>query len=157
MRSAFFPAALAIFSGTAHAEPDPRVWNLSEFEGRTTLAYSQPESDDVFVTFSCYEGSGAVTVFFAASSEKVKAGETLDFTLTADKTKASLRGGASNNMMDGVPSLNAYLGAVDPFFGALAAGKGALTVSFIGEAQSVPLTSMGKKGKTFNAKCKAQM
>jgi hypothetical protein len=157
MRITLLAAALAVFSGAAYAEPDPRVWNLSEHEGRTTLAFSQPESDDVFVTFSCYEGSGAVTVFFAASSAKVKAGETLDFTMAVGTARAALRGGASQNMMDGVPSLNGFLGAADPFFAALAAGKGALAVSFKGETQSAPLKSMGKKGAQFNTKCKAQM
>jgi hypothetical protein len=148
---------MTLAASPAVAESDPRVWNSSEFEGRAMLGYSQPESDDVFITFSCDQGSGAVRVFFAASSEKVKTGETLDFTVTADKTKAVLRGAASQNMMDGVPSLNAYLGASDPFFAALAAGKGTLTVSFKGESLSAPLKSMGKQGRTFNGKCKAQM
>jgi hypothetical protein len=148
---------LAAFSGSAAAEPDPRVWNLSEFEGRSILSFSQPESDDVFITFSCSEGSGAISVFYSASSEKVKAGETLDFAVSAGKAKATLRGGASQNLMDGVPSLNAFLGSSDPFFSALAAGKGTLSVSFKGETQSVPLSSIGKQGRTFNGKCKPSM
>lgn len=157
MKTLFLFASLVATAVSASAEPDPRVWNLIASEGRSILSYSQPESDDVFITFSCSEGSGAVTVFFAASSESVKTGETLDFSLTAGTAKAALRGGASQNMMDGVPSLNAFLGATDPIFAALAAGKGALTVAFKGEKHSVPLRSMGKSGGTFNKKCKASM
>jgi hypothetical protein len=157
MKSLLLVSPFALFTSAAFAEPDPRVWNLSEFEGRSTLAYSQPESDDVMITFSCSEGSGAVSVFVAATSEKVKTGETLDFAVTAGTAKTNLRGGASQNMMDGVPSLNAYLGSTDPFFRALAAGKGSLTVEFKGERQTAPLRSMGKKGAAFNGKCKPQM
>lgn len=153
-----FLAAIAwstLLATPAFAEPDRRVWNLSAFEGRMILSFSQPETDNVFITFSCSEGSGIVTVVFGASSDKVTAGETLDFVLKVGATTANLRGGASQNLLDGVPSLNGSLGASDPVFTALATGTGTLTVAFKGEMRSVSLGSMRSQGRDFNTKCKA--
>lgn len=156
LRTLIVFGALALTHSAWAEEPDPRVWTLSENEGKHILSFSQPETDDVMVVMSCQGGS--VDVFVAASSEKVKPGETVDFTFTVGKAKASLRGGASVNELDGIPSLNAGIGIADPFFAGLAGAKktDSFSITVRGDTQSASMASLGKKGRDFAAKCKPQ-
>jgi hypothetical protein len=155
---AILTGAAALWSAAAIAQPadDPRIWNLGEHEGKVFLSFAQPETDDVMVNFQCNLGAGTVDIFIAAASEKLKPGETADFTLSAGAVSAQFRGGASVNLMDGVPSLSAVAGVNDPFFAGLAAAKAKdiFAIAAKGDTQKASLKSLGGKGKSFAAKCK---
>lgn len=144
----FVPATLA--------QEDGRAWTLSEREGRMMLSFGTPESDDVMLTLSCSRGNGAVTVFVVAASEKLTPGETAEATLTIGKVRSTLRGGASVNMMDGIPSLSAVVGAAEPIFQALTGDAGVLAISVKGEVQRAPLRSLRANGAKFRTACMPQ-
>jgi hypothetical protein len=142
--------------GLAASAQAKSAWSLNEADGRTVLFYGVQDSpEEVDIMFVC-KGGGAVEATLPRSSEKVKSGTDVSFTMTIGKTKAQFHGAASDNHLDGIPSATAMAGIRNPVFQALA-GKGVLVIEVAGTKYTAPLSGMGKKAKAFLDTCKPTM
>jgi hypothetical protein len=156
MRKALILAAALTFSAAAEAKP---VWMLNDGKDsdvNASLYFGVPDSpEEVDILLMCH-GGGGVEITILRTSEKVKSGTDVTFTMTVGKTKAQFHGAAVDNQLDGIATAVAHAGVRNPVLQALT-GKGDLLVEVGGAKISAPLASMGKKAKTFLDKCKSNM
>jgi hypothetical protein len=148
-------AVVAGLSAAASAKEE-QVWTLSGLKDKkadaVTLEYGMPETDWLTVIFSCKPGSGAVDVFVAETSVKLKPGRKATATLAAGSAKATFPGKLLVNEEAGAPSFRGLLPASDAIFPALAGG-GTLTIT-VGPAKSTaPLKDAAEKARKFTAAC----
>ena len=153
MRALMIGAAALALSAAANAKS---LWILNEADGRTALFFGVEDSpEEIDVMFAC-QGGGGVEVTILRTSEKVRSGTDVTFTMAIGKTKTQLQGAAVDNHLDGIPTAVAQAGVRNPVLQALT-GKGELLVDVGGAKISAPLATMGKKAKTFLDKCKPTM
>lgn len=151
----------ALVLGLALAPPaaraaEERVWTLGGLEDKNAdsiyLGYGVPESDDSFGSFTCAPASGAVKIWIAETSGKLKPGKPATAVLSVGETKTRVAGKLMPNEEAGVPSFEGSFKAADPIFRALAGGI-ALEIVVGPSKQSAPLTGAGDKFKKFAAAC----
>lgn len=153
MRAVSGLAAALVLSAAAEAKS---LWTLNEADGRTVLFFGVQDSpEEIDVMLSC-QGGGGVEVTILRTSDKVKSGTDVSFSMSAGKAKAQFHGAAVDNHLDGIPTAVAYAGVRNPVLQALT-GKGVLVVEAGGAKITAPLATMGKKAKTFLDKCKSNM
>lgn len=156
MRTIIVFAAALGFSAAAQAKP---VWMLNtgqDSDVNASLMFGEPDSpEEIDIIFAC-QGGGGVEITLSRTSEKVKPGTDISFTMSIGKTRAQFYGAAVDNQLDGIPTAVAHAGVRNPVLQALT-GKGDLLVEVGGAKISAPLASMGKNAKTFLEKCKSNM
>jgi hypothetical protein len=153
MRMLIISTAALALAASAQAKS---VWALDDSDSRTALFYGVQDSpEEVDIIFAC-TGGGAVEVTLPRTSEELKFGTDVTFTMTIGKAKSTLSGGTSDNQLDGIPTAVAMAGVKNPVIQALTA-KGDLVVQVGKTKYAAPLATMGKKAKTFLEKCKSNM
>lgn len=153
MRALIVGAAALALSAAASAKS---LWTLNDTDGRTVLFYGVEDSpEEIDVMFSC-QGGGGVEVTILRTSEKVKSGTDIAFSMSIGKAKAQFHGAAVDNQLDGIPTAVAQAGVRNPVLQALTE-KGELLVEVGGAKISAPLATMGKKAKKFLDTCKSNM
>ena len=145
----------ALILATSQRPTDQRVWTLGGLEEKNAdsiyLGYGVPETDDSLGSFTCKPGSGAVKIWIAETSDKLKAGGKATAILSVGETKAKVAGKLMPNEEAGVPSFEGSLPAKDPIFAAMAGGE--TLVIAVGPASDAPLTGAADKFKKFAAAC----
>ncbi len=153
---AFAGALILATLSSAQAEPNARVWTLGGLEEKNAdsiyLGFGVPETDDSLGSFTCKPGSGAVKIWIAETSDKLKAGEKATAILSVGETKAKVAGKLMPNEEAGVPSFEGSIAAKDPIFAAMVGGD-TLVVAVGPAKHDAPLTGAGEKFKKFAAAC----
>lgn len=148
-------SALSQATGETVEPEEVRTWTFYDdsAENIVSLAYSIPESDDVGVMFWCNPKSGTIKLFMSQRDEALKAGDPLPFQFTAGTKIFAKTGKLTENEMDGTPSLEADIDAIDPFFTSLKDTKD-FSIGFNKHAETFPspVTEMDK----LAAACTAQ-
>jgi hypothetical protein len=137
-------------------EAPPYVW----FNGVTdathsSLVYgSQESAEDTALSLICTRGSGTVSLFFAESGDKLKAGQQVNLTVSAGTAKLTVKGKTTANEMAGGTSTEAELSADAPLFTAMTETAGLLELDVEGTKGTVPLSGIGTKASEFAAACR---
>ena len=157
----------------AHAPPalaqDQRVWSVSvpkKPDDTAFLSYGQPESDDLGLSLSCKVKTGQVSILFAAAKALAvrQRGDTwidaigrpapwpVDVAVVSGVQRASVRGLANADQMNGGSTVTAELSTRAPVIAAFAK-TGVLHLESLGTAVDQPPAPKRQVAKFLRA-CK---